>query len=98
MRAHLLALDRDDARLKALDADFRHLLATWFDIGFLRRARLTWDSPASLLEKIIAYEAVHEIRFWQDLHHRLDGDRRCYAFFHRSLPEDLVRLESRVPE
>ena len=52
--------------------------------AFSRRARLTWDSPASLLEKIIAYEAVHEIRSWQDLHQRLDGDRRCYAFFHPS--------------
>jgi malonyl-CoA decarboxylase len=88
MRAHLLALDSEDPHLQALDADFRHLLATWFDIGFLRRARLTWDSPASLLEKIIAYEAVHEIRSWQDLHHRLDGDRRCYAFFHPSLPDE----------
>ncbi|HLT01444.1 MAG TPA: malonyl-CoA decarboxylase [Geminicoccaceae bacterium] len=88
MRAHLLALNSEDPHFRALDADFRHLLATWFDIGFLRRARLTWDSPASLLEKIIAYEAVHEIRSWQDLHHRLDGDRRCYAFFHPSLPDE----------
>jgi malonyl-CoA decarboxylase len=88
MRAHLLALDSQDERLRALDADFRHLLATWFDVGFLRRARLTWDSSASLLEKIIAYEAVHEIRSWQDLHHRLDGDRRCYAFFHPALPDE----------
>jgi malonyl-CoA decarboxylase len=88
MRADLLALDSADERLQALDADFRHLLATWFDVGFLRRARLTWDSPASLLEKIIAYEAVHEIRSWQDLHHRLDGDRRCYAFFHPALPDE----------
>ena len=88
MRADLLALDSQDPHLQALDADFRHLLATWFDVGFLRRARLTWDSPASLLEKIIAYEAVHEIRSWQDLHHRLDGDRRCYAFFHPALPDE----------
>jgi malonyl-CoA decarboxylase len=99
MRAHLLALERDDPRLRALDADFRHLLATWFDIGFLRRARLTWDSPASLLEKIIAYEAVHEIRSWQDLHHRLDGDRRCYAFFHPSLPDEpLIFLQVALVE
>jgi malonyl-CoA decarboxylase len=99
MRAHLLALDREDPRLQALDADFRHLLATWFDIGFLRRARLTWDSPASLLEKIIAYEAVHEVRSWQDLHHRLDGDRRCYAFFHPSLPDEpLIFLQVALVE
>jgi malonyl-CoA decarboxylase len=99
MRAHLLALDSEDPHLRALDADFRHLLATWFDIGFLRRARLTWDSPASLLEKIIAYEAVHEIRSWQDLHHRLDGDRRCYAFFHPSLPDEpLIFLQVALTE
>jgi malonyl-CoA decarboxylase len=99
MRAHLLALNSQDPRLQALDADFRHLLATWFDVGFLRRARLTWDSPASLLEKIIAYEAVHEIRSWQDLHHRLDGDRRCYAFFHPSLPDEpLIFLQVALVE
>ena len=99
MRADLLALDSASPRLKALDADFRHLLATWFDVGFLTRARLTWDSPASLLEKIIAYEAVHEIRSWQDLHHRLDGDRRCYAFFHPSLPEEpLIFLQVALVE
>jgi malonyl-CoA decarboxylase len=99
MRAHLLALNTDEPRLKALDADFRHLLATWFDVGFLRRSRLTWDSPASLLEKIIAYEAVHEIRSWQDLHHRLDGHRRCYAFFHPSLPDEpLIFLQVALAE
>jgi malonyl-CoA decarboxylase len=99
MRADLLASNSANPRLSALDADFRHLLATWFDVGFLTRARLTWDSPASLLEKIIAYEAVHEIRSWQDLHHRLDGDRRCYAFFHPSLPEEpLIFLQVALVE
>ena len=99
MRADLLASNSQDPRLQALDADFRHLLATWFDVGFLRRARLTWDSPASLLEKIIAYEAVHEIRSWQDLHHRLDGDRRCYAFFHPALPDEpLIFLQVALVE
>ena len=99
MRADLLALNDASPRLKALDADFRHLLATWFDVGFLARARLSWDSPASLLEKIIAYEAVHEIRSWQDLHHRLDDDRRCYAFFHPSLPEEpLIFLQVALVE
>ena len=99
MRAHLLALESDDPELRALDADFRHLLATWFDVGFLSRQRLTWESPASLLEKIIEYEAVHEIRSWADLRHRLDGDRRCYAFFHPSLPrEPLIFLQVALVE
>jgi malonyl-CoA decarboxylase len=88
MRADLLRLRGEDAALDALDRDFRHLLATWLDIGFLTRQRLTWESPASLLEKIIEYEAVHEVRSWSDLRHRLDGDRRCYAFFHPSLPRE----------
>jgi malonyl-CoA decarboxylase len=99
MRADLLALNSGNPRLKALDSDFRHLLATWFDVGFLTRARLTWNSPASLLEKLITYEAVHEIRSWQDLHHRLDDDRRCYAFFHPSLPQEpLIFLQVALVE
>jgi malonyl-CoA decarboxylase len=99
MRADLLAAVGDDPHLKALDADFRHLLATWCDVGFLTRQRLTWESPAALLEKIVEYEAVHEIRSWRDLRHRLDGDRRCYAFFHPSLPrEPLIFLQVALVE
>ena len=99
LRGDLLSVLGDEPRLKALDADFRHLLATWCDVGFLTRQRLTWDSPAALLEKIIEYEAVHEIRSWSDLRHRLDGDRRCYAFFHPSLPkEPLIFLQVALVE
>jgi malonyl-CoA decarboxylase len=99
LRADLLAVLGEEPHLKALDADFRHLLATWCDVGFLTRQRLTWDSPAALLEKIVEYEAVHEIRSWSDLRHRLDGDRRCYAFFHPSLPrEPLIFLQVALVE
>jgi malonyl-CoA decarboxylase len=99
MRADLLAALGDEPRLRALDADFRHLLATWCDVGFLTRQRLTWESPAALLEKLVEYEAVHEIRSWSDLRHRLDGDRRCYAFFHPSLPrEPLIFLQVALVE
>jgi malonyl-CoA decarboxylase len=99
MRADLLALASDDPELRALDEDFRHVLATWCDVGFLTLQRLTWDAPAALLEKIIEYEAVHEIRSWRDLRHRLDGDRRCYAFFHPSLPkEPLIFLQVALVE
>jgi malonyl-CoA decarboxylase len=99
MRADLLALGSEDPHLRALDEDFRHVLATWCDVGFLTLQRLTWDSPAALLEKIIEYEAVHEIRSWRDLRHRLDGDRRCYAFFHPSLPkEPLIFLQVALVE
>ncbi len=99
MRADLLTLASDDPQLRALDEDFRHVLATWCDVGFLTLQRLTWDSPAALLEKIIEYEAVHEVRSWRDLRHRLDGDRRCYAFFHPSLPtEPLIFLQVALVE
>jgi malonyl-CoA decarboxylase len=63
-------------------------LADWFDIGFLELKRITWDSPAALLEKLIAYEAVHEIRGWNDLKNRLEADRRCFAFFHPRMPDE----------
>ena len=82
MRAKLLDIAGDDPALASLDDDMRALLASWFDVGFLELQRITWDSPASLLERLIAYEAVHHIRSWEDLQNRLDSDRRCYAFFH----------------
>src|ERR1700728_4506259 len=67
MRAELMALAKRDAPLGALELDLKDLLAGWFDIGFLEVKRITWDSPASLLEKLTAYEAVHAIRSWKDL-------------------------------
>jgi malonyl-CoA decarboxylase len=66
----------------------RELLADWFDIGFLELKRISWESPAALLEKLIAYEAVHEIRGWTDLKNRLEADRRCFAFFHPRMPDE----------
>jgi malonyl-CoA decarboxylase len=88
MRAQLLEWSRDDPLLSALEADLKSLLKNWFDVGFLELRRITWDSPASLLEKLIAYEAVHAIRGWQDLKDRLDSDRRCFAFFHPRMPDE----------
>jgi len=94
LRADVLRhLPREPA-LAALDRDLELLLQSWFDVGFLSLDRITWDSPASLLEKLIAYEAVHEIRSWSDLRNRLDSDRRCYAFFHPRMPlEPLIFVE-----
>ena len=88
MRAELMALARGDRTLAGLERDLRALLRSWFDIGFLELKRITWNSPASLLEKLTAYEAVHEIRSWADLKHRLEADRRCFAFFHPRMPEE----------
>lgn len=88
LRAELLPMAREDSSFAGLEADLKGLLASWFDVGFLDLRRITWDSPASLLEKLIAYEAVHEIRGWQDLKDRLDSDRRCFAFFHPRMPDE----------
>jgi malonyl-CoA decarboxylase len=65
-----------------------YMFSTWFDVGFLELRRISWDSPASLIEKLIKYEAVHDIRSWADLKNRLDSDRRCYGFFHPRLPDE----------
>ena len=88
LRALLLKLRQEDADLAALEQDLMTLLVTWFDVGFLELRRITWDSPASLLEKLIAYEAVHAIRSWNDLKNRLGSDRRVFAFFHPRMPDE----------
>lgn len=94
VRAFLLSVRNGDRLLVALEADLRGLLAAWFDIGFLELARIDWNSPAALLEKLVDYEAVHAIRSWRDLKNRLDSDRRCYAFFHPRMPgEPLIFVE-----
>ena len=84
---------RDD--LATLDNDFVHLFASWFNRGFLVLRKIDWSTPASLLEKIIRYEAVHAIKDWNDLRARIDSpDRRCYAFFHPALvDEPLIFVE-----
>ncbi|UFN46842.1 malonyl-CoA decarboxylase [Roseomonas sp. OT10] len=94
LRAELLRHTREDPLLRALDHDLRGLLASWFDLGFLELRRIDWSSPASLLERLVGYEAVHRIRTWRDLKNRLDSDRRCYAFFHPRMPaEPLIFVE-----
>ena len=77
-----------------VDADLEHLFGSWFNRGFLRLERIDWRTPALILEKLIQYEAVHEIAGWPDLHRRLAADRRCFAFFHPALPEEpLIFIE-----
>ena len=89
LRQVLVPLARRDPVLRALEADVKDLLAAWFDIDFLELRRIAWDtSPAALLEKLIAYEAVHAIRGWDDLKNRLDSDRRCFAYFHPRMPDE----------
>ena len=88
LRAELMMFAAEDLGLQALDADIHALLASWFDIGFLDLERMTWETPASILEKLIEYEAVHAIRSWEDLKNRLGDDRRCYAYFHPRMPDE----------
>jgi malonyl-CoA decarboxylase len=87
-RAELIDLRQRDPLFAGLEEDLNRLLANWFDIGFLELKRITWESPAALLEKLMAYEAVHEIHGWTDLKNRLDADRRCFAFFHPRMPDE----------
>ncbi|NSX12476.1 malonyl-CoA decarboxylase family protein [Cupriavidus taiwanensis] len=94
LRADMLRWQRRMPGLRALDEDLEALFSNWFDVGLLELQPITWDSPASLLEKLIRYEAVHEIASWTDLRNRLDSDRRCYAFFHPRIPrEPLIFVE-----
>ncbi len=89
MRADLLRFLKSSPELKPVDLDFLLLFKTWFNRGFLTMEPITWSSPARILERLIAYEAVHEITSWQDLKGRLDPpDRLCYAFFHPNLPDN----------
>ena len=89
MRRDLLRLPKDEPAVALVDNDLRHLLYSWFNRGFLVLRRIDWQTSASILEKIIQYEAVHEIKGWEDLRRRLDSaDRRCFAFFHPSLVDD----------
>jgi malonyl-CoA decarboxylase len=95
LRQDLQAAVRDNPKLGMVDADFRHLLSSWFNPGFLQIVRVDWRTPAYLLERIIAHEAVHEIRGWDDLRRRLERDRRCFAFFHPALPDEpLIFVEA----
>jgi malonyl-CoA decarboxylase len=100
MRADLLKLARDNPDLRRVDRDLAHLFSSWFNRGFLVLRPIDWSSPANVLEKIIRYEAVHEIHGWDDLRRRIDApDRRCYAFFHPALADEpLIFVEIALTE
>ena len=100
MRADLLGMMNGHTDLAALDRDVSHLLSSWFNRGFLVLRRIDWSTPANILEKIIRYEAVHEISDWDDLRRRIDPvDRRCYAFFHPAMvDEPLIFVEVALTE
>jgi malonyl-CoA decarboxylase len=94
MRETLFPALKKEPALKVVDADLRHLLGSWFNRGFLELRRIDWHTPAAILEKLIAYEAVHAIEGWDDLRRRLAPDRRCFGFFHPALrDEPLIFVE-----
>src|SRR4029077_1968710 len=99
MRSEINARLRGEPELKLLAADLQHLFASWFNRGFLELRRIDWQTPAAVLEKLIVYEAVHEIKGWDDLRRRLAPDRRCFAFFPPALPgEPLIFVEVALVE
>jgi malonyl-CoA decarboxylase len=90
MRSQVLQESDRTPRLKPIAADLAHLFTSWFNRGFLVLRRIDWRTSAVILEKLIQYEAVHQIQGWQDLRRRLETDRRCYAFFHPALPDEPI--------
>ena len=94
MRRRLLTTLRAHPERAGVDADLLHLFRSWFNRGFLVLQRIDWRTPAVVLERLIAYEAVHLIQGWRELRRRLEADRRCYAFFHPALPDEpLIFIE-----
>jgi malonyl-CoA decarboxylase len=90
MRAQMLTGLPQHPQWSAAEADLAHLLTDWFNRAFLVLRRIDWHTPAIILEKLIEYEAVHQIQGWRDLRRRLQADRRCYAFFHPALPDEPI--------
>ena len=94
MRREVLGALKTHPEWRGIDSDLAHLFGSWFNRGFLTLERIDWYTPAIVLEKLIEYEAVHEIAGWHDLRRRLSADRRCFAFFHPALPhEPLIFIE-----
>ena len=90
MRADLLEMLSDHPDLKAVDTDLQVLFSAWFNRGFLSLEKIDWDTPACVLERLMKYEAVHEIKGWGDLQKRVSSGRRCFAFFHPALPSEPI--------
>jgi malonyl-CoA decarboxylase len=94
MREDVLSALKENPGLSAVDYDLLHLFRSWFNRGFLDIRRIDLETPAVVLEKLIEYESVHEIKDWNDLHRRLEEDRRCFGFFHPVMPyEPLIFVE-----
>ena len=99
MRGAMIQALGDLPQLKAVEADLKYQFISWFNRGFLELRVIDWDTPASILERIIQYESVHAMQGWNDLRARLSGNRMCFAFFHPAMPDDpLVFVEVALTE
>ena len=99
MRGAMIQELSDIPQLKAVETDLKHQFISWFNRGFLELRVIDWNTPASILERIIHYESVHAIQGWDDLRARLSGNRMCFAFFHPAMPDDpLVFVEVALTE
>jgi len=90
LREDLLRILKDNKELSALDNDLRHLFRAWFNPGFLKLTKITWDTKAAVLEKIIKYERVHQIKDMNELKRRLGEDRRFFSYFHPALEDEPI--------
>ena len=90
LREDLLKILKDNKELSALDNDLRHLFRAWFNPGFLKLAKITWDTKAAVLEKIIKYERVHQMKDMNELKRRLGEDRRFFSYFHPALEDEPI--------
>jgi len=90
LREDLLKFLKDNKELTQLDDDIRHLFKAWFNPGFLKLEKITWETKALILEKIIKYERVHSMRDMNDLKRRLGEDRRFFSYFHPALDDEPI--------
>ena len=90
LREDLLKILNENKELKPLDNDLRELFKSWFNPGFLKLAKITWDTKAAVLEKIIQYERVHKIKDMNELKRRLGEDRRFFSYFHPALDDEPI--------
>ena len=90
LREDLLKVLKNNNELRALDNDLRHLFKGWFNPGFLKLEKITWDTKAAILEKIIKYERVHHIKDMSELKRRLNEDRRFFSYFHPALEDEPI--------
>jgi len=104
LRERIRGLVKDNAEIAFFNSSLLSLFKSWFNPSFLVLEKIDWSTPANILEKIIEYEAVHEINSWDDLRARLaPEDRRCFAFFHPLIPDEPlifveVALCDKMPE